>query len=112
MSVAEGSLPVADVASFSAVGGSGSAGEVDPRVEELFSNPVVKEIVNQVKWAGFGGVCGYCTGVVTKRVGKQIALYLGAAFVSLQALSYFGYIEAIRYDKMEKDAAQALDLVS
>lgn len=51
----------------------GSVSEpINPQVEALFNNPMVQRAAESAKWAGFGGVVGYCTGVAAKKVGKQV----------------------------------------
>lgn len=84
---------------------------IAPEVDAIFGNPAVVSLVEGAKYAGFGGVCGYCTGAAVKSIGKQIAGVLGAAFIGLQVLNYYGYIGNVNYDRISQDVSKVLDVV-
>ena len=46
---------------------------------------------------------GYCSGYCVKKVSSVIAFLVGATFVTLQTLSYNGYVN-VDYDKIQKGA--------
>jgi len=71
---------------------------------------IVGPLISTGKWVGFGGICGYCSGVATKRIGNTVAATLGLLFITLQVLTYLGYIDQIRYDRIAEDACRAVDL--
>lgn len=51
---------------------------------------------------------GIFTGVAMKRLGNDAAAFLGTAFLCLQGLSYYGYIQ-IDYEKVANDAVKIVD---
>eukprot|EP00164_Ancoracysta_twista_P000766 GFYU01001007.1.p1 GENE.GFYU01001007.1~~GFYU01001007.1.p1 ORF type:complete len:245 (-),score=48.60 GFYU01001007.1:192-926(-) len=57
---------------------------------------------------GFGTVCGLLTGVVLKEIGRRAAFALGIGFLTLQGLSYMGYID-VKWSKVEKDLKDVVD---
>ena len=57
---------------------------------------------------GFGGLIGFCTAVVFKRVSVQAAYGVGICFIGLQTLNYLGYVQ-INFLKVQKDAIEILD---
>ncbi|CAO3609404.1 unnamed protein product [Cunninghamella echinulata] len=48
----------------------------------------------------FGVILGFCTGYLIKKVGKLFAMIIGVGFISLQYLSFNGFI-TIHWDRME-----------
>jgi uncharacterized membrane protein (Fun14 family) len=58
---------------------------------------------------GFGGIMGFMAGAALKRFGEEAAVYIGVAFIGLQALQYLGYIN-IDYRKLTKDLEKKLDV--
>lgn len=56
-----------------------------------------------------GMITGFATGYAVKKVGKVVLLGAGIIFVSVQILSYLGYVETVRWDKVEKDLVSKLD---
>ena len=57
----------------------------------------------------YGFVAGYCSGMALKRIGQTAATVLGVGFVTLQTLSYYGYIE-ISHNKFKTTIENMLDL--
>jgi uncharacterized membrane protein (Fun14 family) len=57
----------------------------------------------------YGFAAGFCSGIALKKAGQFAATLLGVGFVSLQTLSYLGYIE-VRHDKFKSTVENALDL--
>ena len=57
----------------------------------------------------YGFIAGFCSGIALKKVGQLAATVLGVGFVSLQTLSYFGYIE-IKHDLFKQNVENSLDL--
>lgn len=58
---------------------------------------------------GFGFLTGFCSGYSLKKVSKVSAVVLGFFFISIQTLSYNGYLK-VNMDKLQKDVDGALDL--
>ena len=63
------------------------------------SNDKEDEITQLIKKAsplatklGFGGIMGFFAGAAVKRFGEEVAVYIGVAFLGVQTLQYFGYI--------------------
>lgn len=56
----------------------------------------------------YGFVCGYCSGYALKKIGKVGAIVFGLGFMTLQTLSYSGYIQ-VDHQKMKKDIYNNLD---
>ncbi|CAB9500298.1 FUN14 domain-containing protein 2 [Seminavis robusta] len=57
----------------------------------------------------YGFVCGYCSGYALKTIGRGAAVVFGLGFMSLQTLSYYGYIE-VDHAKLQKDFEKTMDL--
>jgi uncharacterized membrane protein (Fun14 family) len=57
----------------------------------------------------YGFVCGYCSGYALKKIGKAGAIVFGLGFMTLQTLSYSGYIR-VDHEKLKSDLYQNLDL--
>ena len=57
----------------------------------------------------YGFIAGFCSGIALKKAGQLAATVLGVGFVSLQTLSYFGYIE-IKHDRFKQNVENSLDL--
>jgi FUN14 domain-containing protein 1 len=57
----------------------------------------------------YGFVCGYCSGYALKKIGKAGAIVFGLGFMTLQTLSYSGYIQ-VDHEKLKSDLYQNLDL--
>lgn len=53
-----------------------------------------------------GGVTGWCTGLVFRKVGKLAATALGGGFFLLQLASHTGYIR-VDWQRLEKDVKKA-----
>lgn len=56
----------------------------------------------------YGFVSGYCSGMALKKVGRAAAVVLGLGFVTLQTLSYQGYIQ-VDHVKMKKQVLDFFD---
>jgi uncharacterized membrane protein (Fun14 family) len=50
----------------------------------------------------YGFITGYCSGFAAKKIGKLAAGAFGVAFMGLQTLAYFGYIQ-IDHKQIKKD---------
>jgi uncharacterized membrane protein (Fun14 family) len=57
----------------------------------------------------YGFLCGYSSGYALKKVGKVASVIFGLGFVTLQSLSYAGYL-TIDHGALKKDVEKALDL--
>lgn len=57
----------------------------------------------------YGFAAGYCSGIALKKAGQLAATVLGIGFVSLQTLSYFGYID-IKHDKFKQTVEARMDV--
>lgn len=56
------------------------------------SDFVSDKVIPLITQLGFGGVIGFCTGFMVKKVSKLAAVIVGLVFVLLQVLSYYGII--------------------
>ncbi|KAJ3005815.1 hypothetical protein HKX48_000456 [Thoreauomyces humboldtii] len=54
-----------------------------------------------------GGALGACTGFLTKKIGKTVMFFVGAAFILLQALSHGGYIN-VNWANVQSSFSQKL----
>lgn len=57
----------------------------------------------------YGFISGYCSGYALKKVGKTAAVVFGLGFMSLQTLSYYGYVK-VDHGQIKKDVESLLDL--
>jgi uncharacterized membrane protein (Fun14 family) len=57
----------------------------------------------------YGFISGYCSGYALKKVGKTAAVVFGFGFMSLQTLSYYGYVK-VDHGQIRKDVENLLDL--
>ncbi len=62
-------------------------------------------IISQIT---FGGLAGLVSGYTLKKLGKLLALVLGALFIAVQLLAYAGYIE-VNWTRIQKDVEPLLD---
>ncbi len=58
---------------------------------------------------GYGFSMGYCSGYCLKKTSKMVAFGVGGIFITIQTLSYNGYIQ-VNMDKLEKDVDSIMDL--
>jgi uncharacterized membrane protein (Fun14 family) len=56
-----------------------------------------------------GFLMGYCSGFCVKRVSKAVVYVVGAFFVTVQILAYYGYVK-IDMEKVNKDVNSKLGL--
>lgn len=56
---------------------------------------------------GFGGMAGLVVGFAAKKLTKVLAVALGLLFVTLQGLSYLGYVQ-IDWTGIERDASRVV----
>lgn len=56
----------------------------------------------ELKKISVGAAMGLCSGIAAKRVGTNVAVYIGCGFACVQGLAYFGYID-INWNKVEDD---------
>jgi uncharacterized membrane protein (Fun14 family) len=79
-------------------------------------NDVVKEIENKVlkrnrrrkylpiiKEISISSLCGLAAGYVCKKTAKKALYAFGAAFITLQLLAYYGYVN-VDWQRLENDA--------
>lgn len=57
----------------------------------------------------YGFVCGYCSGFALKKVGKVGAVVFGLGFISIQSLSYAGYIK-VDHERIKNHVENIMDL--
>ncbi len=57
----------------------------------------------------YGFLCGYSSGYALKKVGKAASVVFGLGFVTLQSLSYAGYLK-VDHGALKKDVEKVLDL--
>mmetsp|Transcript_1657 Transcript_1657/g.2021 ORF Transcript_1657/g.2021 Transcript_1657/m.2021 type:complete len:194 (+) Transcript_1657:92-673(+) len=57
----------------------------------------------------YGFVCGFSSGYAMKKIGKVASVVFGLGFVTLQSLSYAGYIN-VDHKALQKDVENAFDL--
>lgn len=57
----------------------------------------------------YGFISGYCSGYALKKVGRTAAVVFGLGFMSLQTLSYYGYVK-VDHGQIRKDVESLLDL--
>lgn len=57
----------------------------------------------------YGFVCGYSSGYALKKVGKSMSVVFGLGFITLQTLSYSGYIQ-VDHEKLKEKIENILDL--
>lgn len=69
----------------------------------FLKTPRVRALAEGVQWGCIGSIIGYCVGAAIKRLGVEVATWAGMGFITVQVLSYFGYVGKVRYDKMYKD---------
>ncbi len=54
---------------------------------------------------GFGGFAGFVVGFTTKKAAKVIAIALGALFIGVQVLAYYGMVE-VHWETLQNGAEQ------
>lgn len=57
----------------------------------------------------YGFISGYCSGFALKKVGKIVSVIFGLGFMSLQTLSYYGYVK-VNHQQIEQDITDMFDL--
>jgi len=72
------------------------------KVREVVETGVPSEL-------SYGFVCGYCSGLALKKLGRAAATTLGFGFAALQVLSYKGYVE-VDHALMKKKMEDMMDL--
>lgn len=75
-------------------------------VGETFQAGIDSGIPTQLS---YGFISGYCSGYALKKVGKTAAVVFGLGFMSLQTLSYYGYVK-VDHGQIRKDVENLLDL--
>jgi uncharacterized membrane protein (Fun14 family) len=85
-----------------------------PEFDEKFMDNMNNNVVNFFESGlpgkiGYGFMMGYSSGFCLKKVSKVVAFCLGGVFITLQTLSFNGYIK-LDYDKMKDVATDQLDL--
>jgi len=56
----------------------------------------------------YGFICGYTSGFALKRIGKLASFFFGVGFITLQSLSYSGYIQ-VNHEEVKKTIEKILD---
>mmetsp|Transcript_3344 Transcript_3344/g.4863 ORF Transcript_3344/g.4863 Transcript_3344/m.4863 type:complete len:203 (+) Transcript_3344:91-699(+) len=72
------------------------------RAQEVIDSGIPTQI-------SYGFLCGYSSGYALKKVGKAASVVFGLGFVTLQSLSYAGYLQ-INHGALKKDVERVLDL--
>jgi uncharacterized membrane protein (Fun14 family) len=72
------------------------------KVQDAIDSGVPTEI-------SYGFLCGYSSGYALKKVGKMASVVFGLGFVTLQSLSYSGYLQ-INHAALKRDVENVLDL--
>ena len=85
---------------------------VNPRLQSFFEGIPQEKILEKISvftyenissgvpgQVGYGFLMGYSSGYCLKRVSKFLAFVVGGLFISIQTLSYHGYI-AVNYGKV------------
>ena len=88
-----------------------------PFIQSLTSSPFQNELSTfyhmnpprAVAKLGFGFLAGYSSGFFLKRITNTVIFFFGGTIMSLQALSYFGYI-SVDYNKIKRDMSTLFDL--
>lgn len=85
-----------------------------PPFDDKFIDNMNKNIVNFFESAipsqiGYGFIMGYSSGFCLKKVSRLVSFFLGGVFITLQTLSYNGYI-ILDYNKIKSIVTQHLDL--
>eukprot|EP00947_MAST-08B_sp_MAST-8B-sp1_P005464 g5464.t1 len=82
-------------------------GKDDSETNELVDQ--VMEVAGPVLMrVGSGGVAGFVAAYALKQVGKMGAFVVGCAFIGLQTLQYFHFVD-VHYDKMLDATVKAID---
>jgi uncharacterized membrane protein (Fun14 family) len=63
-------------------------------------------IPNQIS---YGFVCGFSSGYALKKIGRAASIVFGMGFMTLQALSYTGYV-TVNHGAIKSDVESALDV--
>lgn len=72
------------------------------KVNEAIATGIPTEI-------SYGFVCGFSSGFALKKIGKAASIVFGLGFVTLQSLSYAGYVD-VNHAALQKNVENALDL--
>jgi uncharacterized membrane protein (Fun14 family) len=73
------------------------------------SNEMLNMVVSTGSTLTFGGIMGFCSGVMMKKVGKVVIVLTGGVFAMFQAAANAGYID-VKWDKVKHDFEGVLDL--
>ncbi len=86
-----------------------SAFDIDKLGQEL-GNKVNDAIATGVPTEiSYGFVCGFSSGFALKKIGKVASIVFGLGFVTLQTLSYSGYVQ-VDHSVLQKNVEKAMDL--
>ncbi len=69
--------------------------------------PNLETMMGPLAGLGFGGLAGAVVGYTTKKMTKMLALLLGALFVVIQLLAYYGWIQ-VDWVAVQSTAEQAV----
>lgn len=111
------------VGMITACEGKQSDGDMFAKVKEIATTSLNVDAVGQLLGSkvqeavdsgvptqiSYGFLCGYSSGFALKKVGKVASVVFGLGFVTLQSLSYAGYLQ-IDHSALKKDVENALDL--
>lgn len=56
-----------------------------------------------------GSIAGFTAGYAIKKAGKGAALLVGGAFITVQLLRYYGYIDTVHWERMNAQLVRTLD---
>lgn len=88
-------------------------GDINNEVDALFRilGSKIQEAVDSgiPTKLSYGFVCGYCSGFAFKKIGKVGAIVFGLGFMSLQSLSYAGYIK-VDHERIKNKVESIMDL--
>mmetsp|Transcript_22058 Transcript_22058/g.20053 ORF Transcript_22058/g.20053 Transcript_22058/m.20053 type:complete len:185 (-) Transcript_22058:29-583(-) len=79
-----------------------SVDKASKSVHELFESGLPGQL-------GYGFMMGYSSGYCLKKLSRVIAFAVGGVFITVQFLSYHGYMN-VNYDKFEKDVEKMFDI--
>lgn len=95
-------------ASLDAAGALGGSVALDAAAAALgrrVSDAVASGVPTDVSYGFFAG---YFSGLALKKVGRLASVTLGAGFLALQTLAYYGYID-VHHEKLQKQVEGILD---
>ncbi|XP_021925864.1 FUN14 domain-containing protein 2 isoform X2 [Zootermopsis nevadensis] len=80
---------------------NGTKGFIDKVLGDVGKSSAVKQLL-------LGSISGWCTGFITMKVGKLIAVVVGGSIILLQVANHQGYIK-VDWDKVHKQVEKVED---